>query len=96
MTLAEDLVSRSAEFQDFVIVHELLHLRARNHGKLFKALMSAHVPQRRQRRRARERLQKVALGAAPYFFTSMRIALSESGDSGRSCVPAGIPADCMR
>ena len=25
-------------------VHELLHLRVRNHGKLFRALMSAHVP----------------------------------------------------
>jgi predicted metal-dependent hydrolase len=27
-----------------VIAHELLHLRVPNHGKVFKALMSAHVP----------------------------------------------------
>ena len=27
-----------------VIAHELLHLRVPNHGRLFKALMSAHVP----------------------------------------------------
>ena len=32
------------EFQDFVIVHELLHLRLPNHGKLFKATMTVHVP----------------------------------------------------
>ncbi|HEX3098711.1 MAG TPA: YgjP-like metallopeptidase domain-containing protein [Usitatibacter sp.] len=25
-------------------MHELLHLRVRNHGRPFKALMSAHVP----------------------------------------------------
>jgi predicted metal-dependent hydrolase len=45
ITLADDLADRSAEFQDFVIVHELLHLRVPNHGRLFKVLMSAHVPQ---------------------------------------------------
>jgi predicted metal-dependent hydrolase len=27
-----------------VIVHELLHLRYPSHGRMFKALMSAHVP----------------------------------------------------
>ena len=44
VTFAEDLVDQEAGFQDFVIAHELLHLRVRNHGKLFKALMTAHVP----------------------------------------------------
>ena len=44
ITLATDLGSQAVEFQDFVIAHELLHLRVPNHGKLFKALMSAHVP----------------------------------------------------
>ena len=29
---------------EFVIVHELLHLRVPNHGKLFKSLLSAYVP----------------------------------------------------
>ncbi|MEO7455343.1 MAG: M48 family metallopeptidase [Gemmatimonadaceae bacterium] len=44
VTLATDLANQSAGFQDFVIVHELLHLRIGNHGRVFKALMSAHVP----------------------------------------------------
>ena len=44
VTLALDLADADSRFRDYVIVHELLHLRVRNHGQLFKALMSAHVP----------------------------------------------------
>ncbi|HXS51052.1 MAG TPA: M48 family metallopeptidase [Usitatibacter sp.] len=44
ITLSWDLTREDARFQDYVVVHELLHLRVRNHGRLFKALMSAHVP----------------------------------------------------
>ena len=44
VTLAADLVKQHARFQDYVIVHELLHLRFTTHGRMFKALMSAHVP----------------------------------------------------
>lgn len=44
VTLAHDLVDRSDEFQDYVIVHELLHMRYSHHGRIFKALMSAYVP----------------------------------------------------
>lgn len=44
VTLAEDLADQETSFQDFVIAHELLHLRVPNHGKVFKALMSVHVP----------------------------------------------------
>lgn len=29
--------------QDYVIVHELLHLQVPNHGKLWKSLMRAHL-----------------------------------------------------
>ena len=43
VTLASDLVDQDHRFQDFVIAHELLHLRVPTHGRLFKALMSAHV-----------------------------------------------------
>ena len=41
VTLATDLADQDVGFQDFVIVHELLHLRVPNHGKLFKALLTA-------------------------------------------------------
>lgn len=44
ITLADDLPDQDSAFQAFVVAHELLHLRVRNHGKVFKALMSAHVP----------------------------------------------------
>ena len=48
VTFAEDLATAEAEFQDFVIVHELLHLRYRSHGRMFKAMMTALVPEWRE------------------------------------------------
>jgi len=44
VTLASDLLDQDVRFQDYVIVHELLHLRYATHGRVFRALMSAHVP----------------------------------------------------
>lgn len=44
ITLANDLAGQAPGFQDFVIAHELLHLRVPQHGRLFNALMTAHVP----------------------------------------------------
>ncbi|ABW35150.1 Predicted metal-dependent hydrolase (plasmid) [Deinococcus geothermalis DSM 11300] len=44
VTLATDLLDQDESFQDYVIVHELLHLRYANHGRIFKALLSAHIP----------------------------------------------------
>jgi predicted metal-dependent hydrolase len=55
ITLAADLIDQDPGFQDFVTVHELLHLRVPNHGKLFKALLGAHVPDWRRHDRSRER-----------------------------------------
>ena len=55
ITLAADLYEQEPGFQDFVIAHELLHLRVPTHGRLFKALMTAHVPNWRAFEVARHR-----------------------------------------
>ena len=39
-----ELLFLDEEVQDFVIVHELLHLKVPNHGRLFKSLMAAYLP----------------------------------------------------
>ena len=44
ISFSENLLNESREFQQYVIVHELLHLRIPNHGRLFKSLMSMYVP----------------------------------------------------
>lgn len=44
ITLARDLVDMPEEFQDYVVVHELLHLRYRSHGRAFAAMITALVP----------------------------------------------------
>ena len=62
ITLAEDLADRKSGFQDFVIAHELLHLRVQNHGKVFKALMNMHVPDWRKHDVVR---RTTAYGATP-------------------------------
>jgi len=43
MHFSTDLLSFDPTLWDYVIVHELLHLTVPNHGKLFKALMRAHL-----------------------------------------------------
>jgi len=54
ITLAADLAKKDRSFQDYVIVHELLHLKVPNHGKVFRALMSLHLPGWRQNRNGAE------------------------------------------
>ena len=43
VTFSSDLARKRLAFQDYVIVHELLHLRIRNHGKLFSSTLCAHL-----------------------------------------------------
>jgi predicted metal-dependent hydrolase len=45
MTFHSDLLQETADFRQYVIVHELLHLQVPNHGKLFKILLSAFLPE---------------------------------------------------
>jgi len=35
-----DLIKKSRSFQDYAIIHELLHLDIPNHGRLFKTMMN--------------------------------------------------------
>lgn len=42
--LSIDLLRESRDFQEYVIIHELLHLQIPNHGKLFKSMMNIFLP----------------------------------------------------
>ena len=56
LTLNTELIDLPKELGEFVIVHELVHRLAPNHGKVFKSFMHAYLPdweQREQRLRAR-------------------------------------------
>ena len=44
LTFSRDLLREDPLFRQAVIVHELLHLRLPNHGKLFRSLMNAYSP----------------------------------------------------
>jgi predicted metal-dependent hydrolase len=44
LTFNTELLEMKRELCDYVIVHELLHMKVPNHGKLFKSLMFACLP----------------------------------------------------
>ncbi len=46
VTFNPELIKEPRAFQDYVIVHELLHLEIPNHGKLFKSMMNLFLPGR--------------------------------------------------
>jgi predicted metal-dependent hydrolase len=43
LTFDIDLLTQPPEFRDEVIVHEPLHLKLPNHGKLFRSLLRSHI-----------------------------------------------------
>ena len=43
LTFDASLLRRPEDEQDYVIVHELLHLAVPNHGRLWKSLMRLHL-----------------------------------------------------
>ena len=45
LTFNMEILQQSASFRSEAIVHELLHLKVPNHGKLFKNLMKAFLLQ---------------------------------------------------
>lgn len=61
LTLDESLVNVPRDLGEFVIVHELVHLLAPNHGRLFKSFMYAYIPdwvEREQRLQLYSRTEK--------------------------------------
>ncbi len=44
LTLNIELLELPKDLGEFVIVHEILHIIAPNHGKLFKSFMFAYLP----------------------------------------------------
>jgi len=55
LTLSADLVQLPSDLVDYVICHELVHLRVPSHGKGFRAVMGCYIPdwEYRERRLAR-------------------------------------------
>ena len=45
LTFNTDLLGEPASFRREVIVHELLHLKVPNHGKVFRSLLRAYLAQ---------------------------------------------------
>ena len=43
LTFDSSLLEQPKEFRSEVIVHELVHLRIPNHGKMFKAVMKSYL-----------------------------------------------------
>ncbi len=43
LSFNDELLGMDTQLGDYVIVHELLHFSVPNHGKLWKALMRAHL-----------------------------------------------------
>ena len=44
VSFSTEVLAQPAAFREYVIVHELLHLKVPNHGKLFKTLLHAYIP----------------------------------------------------
>ena len=43
LSFSTDLLQLDRDLGNYVIVHELLHIKVPNHGKLWKSLMRAHL-----------------------------------------------------
>src|SRR5208282_106480 len=52
LTLNTELLDLPKDLGEFVIVHELVHLLAPNHGKVFKSFMHAYMPDWEKREQA--------------------------------------------
>jgi predicted metal-dependent hydrolase len=51
LTLNTDLLTIPRSLAEYVVVHELVHLLVPNHGKVFKSLLAAYLPDWHERDR---------------------------------------------
>src|SRR5690349_20684815 len=63
LTLNTDLLTLPKSLGEFVIVHELVHLLAPNHGKVFKVFMHAYLPDWQAREKHLRAIERDALRA---------------------------------
>lgn len=68
LTLNAELLDLPQSLGEYVIVHELVHLLAPNHGKVFKSFLLAYLPDWRERER---RLREVG----PIVMTPRRLVV---------------------
>jgi predicted metal-dependent hydrolase len=59
LTFNSELFAQPYRFQEFVIVHELLHVKIPNHGKLFNSLLKAYLPDSKERRPRTQKIKPV-------------------------------------
>lgn len=62
LTLSRALLALPRDLGEYVIVHELVHMLAPNHGKVFKSFMLAYLPDWQE---PEERLQQGRLTPPP-------------------------------
>jgi hypothetical protein len=60
LTLADDLLRLPRPLVEYVVLHELLHLRVPGHGRLYRLLLSQHIPDWRDRERCLARYTLLA------------------------------------
>ncbi len=61
LTMNLEVLELPRELGEFVIVHELVHLLAPNHGRVFKAFLSAYLPDWAEREARLRALEKARL-----------------------------------
>jgi predicted metal-dependent hydrolase len=57
LSFSTELLTLDSQLVDYIIVHELLHLRTPNHGPLWKSLMRVHLGEYEQ---LHQRLQRIS------------------------------------
>jgi predicted metal-dependent hydrolase len=51
LTLANDLLDMPRRLVEYVVCHELLHLKVPTHNRLYRLLLNQHIPDWRERER---------------------------------------------